>query len=277
MTHKPFFGASVQNDGTLEMLVYEEIGSNGMGGGVRAADMKQQIDKAGVFDNIRLRINSPGGDAFEGIAIGNLIKAQKKPVQVCIDGLAASAASIVAMCGDSIEMSSNAMQMIHNAWAVGVGNADELRKMADTLDKVSASIAQTYADKTGKSLDEIKAMMAAETWMSAEDAVKGGFATSIASDDDSEAIAFAKTTVATKAKAKFFKNIPTQFQAAVCACDCENCSNLKCSDCTMKDCDDESCFGCPNQEDGGETQVEPTASNLSQYEARLRLIQRQNN
>jgi ATP-dependent Clp protease, protease subunit len=263
------FKASVQSDGTLEMLCYDEIGNDGMGGGVKATDFKAQMDRAaGTYDKICLRINSPGGDAFEGMAIGNLIKSQKKPVKVCVDGLAASAASIVAMCGDSIEMSPNSMMMIHNAWSVAVGNSTELRKMADTLDKVSASIAQSYVDKTGKSMDDIKSMMDAETWMSAEDCVSNGFAHSVTKDDDMDAVAFAKLSLA---KAKY-KNVPKKFQASVCACDCQNCSTMDCHNCTNDDCNDPDCFGCPNQGDTGEEQVEPTASNLSLYEARLALI-----
>jgi len=275
MKHKkPFFAASVQSDGVLEMLIYEDIGSDGMGGGVTATDTKRQIDKAGVFNSIRLRINSAGGDAFEGIAIGNLIKAQGKPVHVCVDGLAASAASIIAMCGDSIEMSPNAMLMIHNAWVLAIGNADELRKTADTLDKVSASISQTYVDKTGKSLEAIQTMMANETWMSADDALQNGFATSITSDDDSEAVMYAKSSVA---EAKFFKNVPAHFKAertTFCACGCENCDVDECAECTNLECDDPNCIDCPNQM-CADPYLSPSVaedSNLSLFEARLRLL-----
>jgi ATP-dependent Clp protease protease subunit len=270
MKHKQsFFQASAQTDGVLEMLIYEDIG---MGSDVTAFNIKQQMDKAGVFNSIRLRINSAGGDAFEGIAIGNLIKAQGKPVHVCIDGLAASSASIIAMCGDSIEMSPNAMLMIHNAWAVGVGNGDELRKMADTLDKVSASIAQSYAGKTGKSLDDIKTMMSEETWMSADDALQNHFATSITEEDDKSAVMYAKASVA---KSKYFKNVPATFAAANadCSCDCTECVAGDCPECISVECDDPNCQDCPNQMDAeasAETAIE--ASNLSLFEARLRLV-----
>jgi len=273
---KPYFKAAVKGD-TLEMLVYGEIGKNWDGCGVSASDIKKQIDNAGAFDKISLRINSPGGDAFEGIAIHNLIRAQKKPVEVCVDGLAASSASIVAMAGDTITMGSNAMMMIHNAWSVAAGNAAELRKMADTLDKVSASIAQTYVDKTGKTLDEIKSLMDDETWMSAEDCVKMSFATGVTGDNP-EAIALAKTF---KSLAKM-KAVPEQFKNdAMCMCDCNNCQSMNCYDCTNIDCVDSNCVDCPMQRndadpdkdgDGG-IPSEPTAeTDLSLYEARLKLM-----
>jgi hypothetical protein len=142
-----------------------------------------------------------------------MLKAQNKPIDVYVDGIAASAASIVAMCGNTITMAPNAMLMIHNAWTGCVGYASDLRKMADTLDKVSASIAQTYVDRTGKSMATIKQMMDDETWMSAQDALSDGFCTSITKNDDSEAMAFAKTSIASAKVAQGFKNIPTKFKS----------------------------------------------------------------
>ena len=118
--------------------------------------MKQQIDEAGPFTRLAVRINSPGGDAFEGVAIHNLLRAQGKPVDVYVDGIAASAASIIAMAGDTRSMGSNTMMMIHNAWSSCTGYADDMRKMADTLDRVSTAVAQTYIDRAGLSKDDVK-------------------------------------------------------------------------------------------------------------------------
>ena len=114
---KPFFRASVRNStGVLEMMIYEQIGENWWsGGGVTAKSVKQRIDAAGPFSRLTLRINSPGGDAFEGIAILNMLRAQGKPIDVYVDGIAASAASIIAMCGDTITMGWGAMMMIHDS------------------------------------------------------------------------------------------------------------------------------------------------------------------
>ena len=165
---KPCFRASMQPNSTLELLVYEDIGPGYWGDeGVTAKTVKQQIDSAGVFNRIAVRINSPGGDAFEGVAIMNVLKSQKKPVDVFIDGIAASAASIIAMAGDSITMGKSSMMMVHNAWTLCMGDGDDMRKCADTLDLISAAIGQAYSARTGKTAAEIKTIMDAETWMGA--------------------------------------------------------------------------------------------------------------
>ncbi len=192
---KPFFAAAVKPGGTLELSIYEQIGRDFFGDGVTAKSVKQQLDAA-QFSRIAVRINSPGGDAFEGLAIGNLLRSTKKPIDVFVDGIAASAASIIAMAGHTRTMGANAMLMIHNAWTLCAGDGNDMRKMADTLDKISDSIAQTYMERTGKSLDDIKALMDAETWMSAQDAVDGGFATGITEESSEEAMALASTFAA---------------------------------------------------------------------------------
>ena len=127
--------------------------------------------------NLTVHINSPGGDVFAGVTIYNALKDYHKgKVTVKVDGLAASIASVVAMAGDEIIMSPGAMMMIHNPWSMGVGSSDELRKAADTLDKIKDAILPIYADRTGLDEDEVQALMDAETWMSAEKAVELGFA-----------------------------------------------------------------------------------------------------
>jgi ATP-dependent protease ClpP protease subunit len=142
--------------------------------------MKRRIESAEPHTKIRLRINSFGGDAFEGITIGNYLRSVGKPIEVCVDGLAASAASVVAMCGDTISMAPNAMMMVHNASSGVYGYADEMRKEADVLDKVSKAVGQTYVARTGKSATAVKDIMDAETWMTAKECVKEGFATMVA-------------------------------------------------------------------------------------------------
>jgi ATP-dependent protease ClpP protease subunit len=175
---KRIFSAA-KKDTTLELLVYETLGEDWFGGGVTAKNVAAQIKAAGDFSSISMRINSPGGSAFEGVAIANLLRAQGKPIAVSVDGVAASAASILAMCGDTIEMGTGAMMMIHNAWTVAAGDANAFRAIADTLDLVCASVAEAYTAKTGKTLAEVQALMDAETWMSAEEAVRQGFADSV--------------------------------------------------------------------------------------------------
>jgi ATP-dependent Clp protease, protease subunit len=174
-----FFNAA--QDGTvLSLEIYDVIGSDMFGNGITASSVSDAISQAGPHDSITLSLNSPGGDLFEGVAIYNLLKNSGKPVSVAVDGLAASAASLVAMAGDTVTMGEGSMLMIHNAMSVCAGFANDMRQMADTLDTVSASAADLYVNKTGMSKKAILEMMTAETWMSAKEAVKNGFATAVA-------------------------------------------------------------------------------------------------
>jgi ATP-dependent protease ClpP protease subunit len=193
---KPCFRAALKTDGTLELLIYEEIGYDWWtDGGITAANVKEQIDAAGTFNKIAVRINSPGGDAFEGVAIFNLLRAQGKPVDVFVDGIAASAASVVAMAGDTRTMGSGSMLMIHNAWSSCVGYAEDMRKMADTLDKISASIGTIYVDRGGITAEKSKELMDAESWLNGSEAIELGLATAIAEPEpgDDAALALARS------------------------------------------------------------------------------------
>ena len=264
----PQFKASLQPSGVLELLVYEEIGENyWTGGGVTAKSVKQSLDAAGSFDSVSLRINSPGGDAFEGAAIYSLLKASGKPVNVFVDGIAASAASIIAMAGETITMSNVAMMMVHNAWSFCNGDGDDMRKCADTLDKVSASIAQAYVAKTGKTADEIKAIMDEESWMGAQECVDEGFATGIAApaEKDEEAMALASSfrslTRMKKVPAELAPKADADDVDPLCGCPCGPCQDGNCTGCMTEDCSYEDC-------DHGVV----AENNLSQYEARLRLL-----
>lgn len=133
--------------------------------------------KAVDADVIELRLNSPGGGVFEGVAIYNMLLAHPAQVEVHIDGLAASIASVIAMAGDEIHIAENAMMMIHNPWVSTRGGAEQLRKTADILDKVKDAILNTYENVSTLSRDEISAAMAAETYYGADDAIAAGFAT----------------------------------------------------------------------------------------------------
>ncbi|TGA95715.1 Clp protease ClpP [Sporolactobacillus shoreae] len=132
----------------------------------------------GDVSTINLHINSPGGSVFEGVAIGNMLKQNKAQVNVFVDGLAASIASVIAMAGDHIAMPANAMMMIHNPWSYVVGNAADMRKEADDLDHINESMKQTYLAKAGDKLDTdtLGTLMDAETWLSAQEAVGYGLA-----------------------------------------------------------------------------------------------------
>ncbi|MGQ3049838.1 MAG: head maturation protease, ClpP-related [Niveispirillum sp.] len=161
-----------EGESSVEITIYDEIGY----WGINASSFIRDLRSIGAVDRIDLRINSPGGDVFDGAAIYNLLLAHPARVVVHIDGLAASMASVVAMAGDEINIGSNAFVMIHNPWSVSVGDADEMRSMADLLDQIGQTIVTAYERKTGLGRDELTAMMNAETWMAGDEAVAKGFA-----------------------------------------------------------------------------------------------------
>src|SRR5687768_7982024 len=127
-----------------EVSIYDEIGF----WGVTASDFVRDIQSVSA-KSLTLHINSPGGDVFDGIAILNALRQHPAEVHVVIDGLAASAASFIAMAGDTITMAPNAMMMIHEASGLVIGNAQEMTEMAALLDKTSANIANVYAQRAG--------------------------------------------------------------------------------------------------------------------------------
>lgn len=168
-----------------DLFLYIEIASWGGGYAAHSAQsFKQELDNLGDLDTLNIYINSPGGDVFEGNTIMNMIKRKKCTKNVYVDGLAASIASVIAMAGDKIIMPNNAMMMIHNAWTYAAGNSQELRKLADDLDKVNASIRQTYLDKAGDKLDEetLTTLMDNETWLTAQECYDYGLCDQVGED-----------------------------------------------------------------------------------------------
>jgi ATP-dependent protease ClpP protease subunit len=159
-----------------ELLIYTDIGENFWGDSVSAQSVKTQLDEMGAGD-LNVRINSPGGSVFDGFAIYNLLNQREGKTTVYIDGLAASAASVVAMAGDEIIMADNALMMIHDPWTMSLGSADEMRETADLLDKIKGAIVTTYASKSSLAPPAISDMMLAETWFNADEAIEHGFAT----------------------------------------------------------------------------------------------------
>lgn len=187
-----------------EIWIYEQIGKDFWSDeGVTAKEFQQALASIKA-PQIDLHINSPGGEVFSGLTIFNLIKQHPANVTTYIDGLAASIASVIALAGDKVVMAENALFMVHNPYGMTVGNADEMRKMADTLDKVSGSISMAYIEKSGKDADEIKTLMDSETWMSAYEALEYGFIDEISEQMDMAACAkFVPLMINAK-----FKNIP---------------------------------------------------------------------
>lgn len=182
---KKYWEFKNQSSTEADLYLYIEVASWGGGYAAHSAQsFKQELDDLGEISTLNIYINSPGGDVFEGNTIMNMLKRKKCTKNVYIDGLAASIASVIAMAGDKIIMPSNAMMMIHNAWTYAAGNSNELRKLADDLDKVNASIRQTYLDKAGDKLDEetLIKLMDNETWLTAQECYDYGLCDTVGED-----------------------------------------------------------------------------------------------
>lgn len=164
-----------------EIWLYDQVGE-GFFGGMSAKQFAKEVTNLGKVDTINLHINSPGGSVFDGVAIYNTLKNHPARVEVDVDGVAASIASVIAMAGDEIRMAENAMMMIHDPSGFAMGGADEMRKTADLLDQIKTVIVDTYAKRTGQKTAELETMMAAETWLTASDAADLGFADAITND-----------------------------------------------------------------------------------------------
>jgi ATP-dependent protease ClpP protease subunit len=155
-----------------EVAIYDEIGAYG----VSAKGFLAELGALPDGTPVDLRLNSPGGSVFDAVAIHNALKRHEGTITVWIDGIAASAASYIAMAGDEIVMPENAFLMIHDPAGLVMGTAEDMRAMAEALDKVKGSLVSGYAAKSGRTPEEVSALMTAETWFDAADAVAQGFA-----------------------------------------------------------------------------------------------------
>lgn len=159
---------------TPVLSIFDDIGAYGVSAKNFLNDLR------GVTGaEVAVEINSPGGDFFAGLAIYNGLRASGKKITVKVLGLAASAASLVAMAGDTIEMAENSFLMVHKTLTHMFANADDMRETAEVLDKFDAGLVSIYAKRTGKSAEEITALLETETWMGAQEAVDAGFATAV--------------------------------------------------------------------------------------------------
>lgn len=198
-----FFNAATTGD-VLSLSIYGAIGPDMWGdGGITAQTVSDALKDP--CKSVTVHLNSPGGSAFDGIAIYNLLKASAKPVSVIVEGMAASAASIIAMAGDTITMATGSVMMIHEGQAMAFGSADDMRKMADTLTTVTSGIADIYVARTGLPKADVLTMQNVETWMSAEDAVAKGFATSVSKT----------AAVKNEFKLDVFNNVPESLKVGV--------------------------------------------------------------
>lgn len=185
-------------EGVTEILLYEEIGY----WGINAQQFVTALSEV-TTPSVVVRINSPGGDVFDGLAIHNALQRHDAAVTCHVDGWAASIASIIALAGERTVLAANAMMMCHCAWTFGMGNSAEMTELAATLAKVDGQLAGIYAKKSGKSVEDCAAMMAGEgkadgTWFTAAEAKAFGLVDEVlgeADEDDAEADTEARATV----------------------------------------------------------------------------------
>lgn len=174
MIRTKWYSLDVRNE-IAELSIFDEIG----GWGITVSEFKQQFDLAKNAKSIHLTLNSPGGSVTDGMAIYNILKTVSEKLDVEIIGLAASMASVVALAGRSLTMDEGTYFMIHNPWTITWGDADRLRHDADVLDKMGDQIVGIYVAHSNKSEQEIRNLMAAETWLSDQEALDAGFASEI--------------------------------------------------------------------------------------------------
>lgn len=166
-----WYSISNAADGAAVVRIYDEISW----WGITAEDFIRDLD-AITASKIRVEINSPGGDVFDAVAIYNALRTHPAHVTTRVDGLAASAASLIVQAGDHRVMLSSAQMMIHNAWGIVIGNADDHREMAGLLDQQDDVIAGIYASRSGGDRAAFRTLMSVETWLTDSDAVEKGLA-----------------------------------------------------------------------------------------------------
>lgn len=191
---KPEFKAEVNGDST-EITIYGDIGESWWSESISANDIKNAL-KDVTTDTITIRLNSPGGDAFDGIAIYNQLKNHDAKVIAYVDGLAASAASIIAMAADELIMNTGSMMMIHEASTFAWGTKADIQKTLNALEGIDKSIADIYMTRFSGEREELNAMVEGETWFTASEAVEAGLADKVnETTEDDEDIVNLKTLV----------------------------------------------------------------------------------
>jgi ATP-dependent Clp protease protease subunit len=183
---KPGIHATTEGTSNNIISIYDVIGEDfWTGDGVTSKRVAAALRSIGDQDVI-VNLNSPGGDFFEGVAIYSLLKEHPRKVTVKIMGLAASAASVVAMAGDDIQISKAGFMMIHNTWVLAIGNKNDLREAATTLDTFDESMAALYASRSGVTQKKAQQWMDDETWFNGQNAVDEGMADSILASTEIE-------------------------------------------------------------------------------------------
>ena len=177
---KKFYSFENKTDTSADLYIYGDITSYEWDeSDVSAWGFKKELEELGEISELNVHINSYGGETFQGLAIYNLLKQHKAQINVYVDGIADSSASIIAMAGDKIYMPKTSLMMIHNCWKWAVGNSKELRKTADDMDKVAIAYKEAYLSKINITEDELDKLLDEETYLTADECIEMGFADEI--------------------------------------------------------------------------------------------------
>lgn len=208
---KSWYEVKAVDDGRAEIFIYDEIGL----WGVPASDFVKSW-RSGTRNATRvdLHINSPGGNLADAFAIYNIVRGSKKDVTVYVDGWAASAASLIVQAGDRRLIAENALLMMHNPWTFASGDAAEMRKAAEMLDKFREGLVKTYTERSGKSEEEVVGLLDAETWYVGDEAVEAGFADEVFQPGE-DAKAYACARFDPRKYQGQYKNLRPEFVHAV--------------------------------------------------------------
>lgn len=206
---QPDFRIQMSAPRKAEIAIYDVLGPS-WAGMIDAKLVDRTLKDAGELDEITVRLNSPGGSAFEGLAIHNLLKDHPAKVTTVVDGVAASACSVVLMAGDVRRVPKNALVMIHNPSTTAWGEKDDLLKAANRLDQVKSVVIETYAARTGLSAEKLGQMMDNETWLNGTEAVAQKFATEEASE-----VSMSAATVEVERYQELYRNTPQNFGSLI--------------------------------------------------------------
>ena len=185
--NKTIWNLVKNDDKSAELMLYGDIAESFWGDTISAKEVTEYLADLDV-ENINVYINSNGGVVDTAIAINNALRRHKAKVTVNIDGIAASAATLITCAGDTVRMPKNALFMIHNPSTIAMGDSEEMRKQADVLEKYKNSITETYLQKVNIDKEKLSELMDSESWLSAEEALKYGFIDEIIENTDIQVV-----------------------------------------------------------------------------------------
>ena len=187
--NKKFYSFANITEQSADLYIYGDITSYGWNDSdVSAYSFKEDLEELKNVSEINVHINSYGGETVQGLAIYNLLKQHSANINVYVDGVACSSASIIAMAGDKVYMPKSSLMMIHNCWTYASGNAKELRKQADDMDKMAVAYVSAYMTKVNITEEKLKRLLDEESWLTAEECIEMGFADEIIEDEENDTV-----------------------------------------------------------------------------------------